>query len=141
MLNNNCVFICCVSANLASEITNCPLLQRIFSRIFVEQTALGDRDRVSLWSETQAFLFLITKDSGSLNSGFFSFKRITVCATVTWLSLNYPVRTGAWENWHKNADALATARINILLLLLKNYLRVSGLQQHIFMGRPGGSVN
>lgn len=51
------------------------MFQITFSRVFLQQTSLEDRDGVSLQSEEQECLLPIRKDLDSLSSGFLSYNK------------------------------------------------------------------
>lgn len=85
---------------------DCPLFHIIFPKIFLAQTALEDRDSVSLQSKGQAHSQPITQGRAPSTQGSFPTKQPIICAAISWLSLNHPRHQGL-GNQGKNSGTLA----------------------------------
>ena len=88
-----------------------------FLRISALQTALEDRDRVSLQSEGQACLPHVIKDLGTLSSGFLSYSG-THCVQRWHLAIFIPILCGA-----RGANTQDTDMLTIWLLLFLSVIK------------------
>lgn len=96
------------SSCLVSRGTNCHLLLIIFSSMFVEQIALEDRDRGSLWSKQQRgdvslqsksqanVLTPFIKNTSFPSSGFLSCDAKPFCVRVTFICIPQPCLCLGW---------------------------------------------